>query len=353
MSKTLPVPEDIDVSAPYFVERFFKSDLTHDGTRGRNLSATELEAFRSASEKYVAQFLKKGVLVSTDECLVSKEGDVTIKVKMYCFPEVKSDESETQEQTVGSDKSSVSEEKLKELKKKKSLMRKAIKLAKEYSYSDGVDVHTSFYDKYVFTRGWGGKLELKGERERVYEDAATLTELMPAFETYARLFNENYVVISKDNCVAATPQETIYLVLFNIPTQEKKKRVTKRSKPVTNDIPTAEESVSDTNTSPIQGVRDLILKAVKMADTLPVANGTDTSAPYFVQHDFSVTYEGELILTGKPYSQNISIETLDKYKTNHRKYARAMKASYFVSTDTYTAFIQNNGKKVCVYSYHV
>lgn len=353
MSRTLPEIENINVNAPYYAERVFKSDLAYRDAYGRNLRAKDLEAFRSASEKYMTLFLKKDVLVSTEECLVSKEDDGTIRVRMYCFPEEKCDEYETQKQAVDSDNSSVSEETMKELKMKKSLMRKAIKLAKEYSYSDGTDVHTPFYDKYVFTLGWKNKLEIKGERVRVYEDAATITELKPAFETYAGLFNERYMALSKDNCVAAMDLVNIYLVLFNIPTQEKKKRVTKKTKSVTKDIPAAEESVPVSNASSDQAVSNVIIKAVEMTRALPVSKGIDVNTPYYVQQEYVISNDGGLFPDGKTFSTNFSIDTLDKKQASNRKLARAMNASALVSGNDYTAFIWNDGKNVRVYSYHI
>ena len=353
MTKTLPVPQGIDVNSPYFVERIFKSDLTHNGTHGRNLSVKDLDAFRSASYKYVTLFLKEDVLVSTDEYLVSKEDDDSIKVKMYCFPEENSEVSKTLEPTTISDNNCVSEETLKELKKKNSRLKKAIKLAKEYSFSDETDAQTPFYDKYIFTLGRKNKLELKKERIRVYEDVTTLTELMPAFETYARLFNERYMVLSKDNCVAATPSETIYLVLFNIPAQKQKRHVTRKSKSVNKDVQTAEESplVSDVSTD--QVASRVISQAVKMTRALPVSKGTDVNTPYYIQQEYVITKDGDLFPEGKSFSTNISIDTLEKNKSSHRKLASAMKASALVCEKDFTAYIRNGGKNVCVYSYHV
>ena len=52
----------------------------------------------------------------------------------------------------------------------------------------------------------------------------------------------------------------------------------------------------------------LILKAVEMTKSLQVGNGTDVNDPFFIQCEFSVIGEGELIQKGKPFSKNVSDE---------------------------------------------
>ena len=69
-------------------------------------------------------------------------------------------------------------------------MKKAIKQAKELSFADGTDANTPYYDRYKFGRD-GKILNLCGDRVRCYEDADTLSELMPSLETYARLFKKD------------------------------------------------------------------------------------------------------------------------------------------------------------------
>ena len=72
---------------------------------------------------------------------------------------------------------------------------------------------------------------------------------------------------------------------------------------------------------------------------------------YYLQSSFSVTNEGALIYTGKPFSRNVSLDELDRCRRNQEKYARTMKASRIVSTDEYTAFVSNDGKGITVFDY--
>ena len=61
-----------------------------------------------------------------------------------------------------------------------------------------------------------------------------------------------------------------------------------------------------------------------MTKNLPLTNGTDAYRTYYLQSSFSVTNEGALIYTGKPFSRNVSIDELDRCRRNQEKYARTM-----------------------------
>lgn len=346
--RALPVPKDIDPNEPYYMECDFsyEGELGHSDPSGRNMRRSDLEEFRSASEVYYRIFMKKKIIKSTEDCIAYNDSLNTYKVRLYHFPEDTGNAVDTPTQDVA-----LTAYETKELKKKKAYLRKAIKLAKEYTYSDETDVHTPFYDRYKFSPGLGKNLDLKSDRVRVYEDAANLTELMPAFESYARLFQDGFTVMVKDNCVAAMRSHDIYVVQFNIPVQEKKKRVPKKSAPAAKKAPVLEESKAVTESTPASGESDLILKAVEMTKALPAVNGTDVNLPYYIQSNFCIAGNGNLIYSGKPFSSNVSIDDLEKYKQNHRKYARAMKASSIVSTEDYTALVWNDGKNLTVFSY--
>ena len=118
-----------------------------------------------------------------------------------------------------------------------------------------------------------------------------------------------------------------------------------------NEVAIPEESAAETSTSATQTVDDLILKAVDMTRSLPLSNGTDTNSTYYLQSSFSVTNEGALIYSGKPFSSNVSLNGLDRCRLQHEKYARTMKASKIVAADGYTAFVYNDGKTITVYYY--
>jgi len=154
---------------------------------------------------------------------------------------------------------------------------------------------------------------------------------------------------------------SIYLVLFNIPTLEKKtvEHATKRrgrpkkSAPTANEEPVSEESATVTSISTTQPEDDLILKAVDMTRNLPLTNGTDANSTYYLQSSFNISNEGALIYSGKPFSSNVSPDELDRCRRQHEKYARTMKASRIVYTDGYTAFISNDGKGITVFNYNI
>lgn len=358
LSKTRPLPENINPNSSYYIINNY--DIKDDGTLeyggkvGRNLSNENLEEFRSASEKYVTLFLKEKVLISFDDCVVSTHGKNGLSVCLYHFLD---------ENGEGEEDKYISDDEKTRLRKRYNLMKRAIKEAKDYSFSDGTSLKKPFYDRYTFH--WHLKwIDLRGDRQRFDADVDTLTELMPAFETYAKYYGAESYVYSKDNCVAAMYGDTIFLVLFNIPVEKKKRKttkrervakkekVTKKSAPVVKDDTVTKEPEVEVTPSPSQSVRDLILKAVEMTKTLPVSNGTDINSPYFVQNCYCITNNGDLILTGKPFGSNVDGDGLDKYRKTHRKYAKTMKASATVSTDDYTAFIWNQGNNLTVFYYH-
>lgn len=347
--RTLTIPKNVDPDEPYYMECDFsyEGELGHSDPSGRNMRRADLEEFRSAAEVYYRIFKKKNVIASTNDCLAYKDSLNTVTVRLYHFPEDAGNTADTPVQ-----EADLTADEKKKLKKKQSYLRKAIKLAKENAYSDGTDVDKPFYDKYMFRPGMKRSIELKRERERHYEDVADLTELMPAYESYAKLFQEGYTVLAKDNCVAAMMYDTIYVVLFNIPTQEKKRgRVSKKSVPAAKEVNVTDTTTTVTSSSTTQTVDDLILKAVDMTRNLPLTNGTDANSTYYLQSSFSVSNEGALIYTGKPFSRNVSIDELDRCRRNQEKYARTMKASRIVSTDEYTAFVSNDGKGITVFDY--
>lgn len=348
--RALPVPKDIDPNEPYYMDCDFcyEGELGHSDPKWRNMRRKDLEEFRSASEVYYRIFKKKKVIASTEDCLAYNDSLNTFTVRLYHFPEDMGSAIDTPAQ-----EAILSSDEIKELKKKQSNLKKAIKLAREYSYSDGTDVHTSFYDKYVFSSISKSKVRLNKDRVRIFEDAADLAELMPAFESYARLFHEGYTVVTKDNCVAAMIYETIYVVLFNIPTQEKKRKASKKSDSVTKDACAKKDVKVAIDASPAHGERALILNAVEMTRALPIVNGIDTNLPYFIQSSFSIAEDGNLLYSGKPFCKNVSVDELNRYRQNHNKYAKTLKASHIVSTDGYTAFIWNDGKSVIVFDYNV
>lgn len=248
-------------------------------------------------------FLKHEVLASTDDYLVINESMNSIRVRLYHFPELYCEGAETITPDYDG-LQELSEDELKWRKRRISLMKKAIKQAKELSFSDGTDSNTPFYDRYKFGRD-GKFLNLCGDRVRCYEDADTLSELMPSLETYARLFKKRSLVVSKDNCVANVFNGIICLVLFNIPSLKKKRGARKKSEPAAKDNSVPEEN-------------PLITKAVEMTMALPVGKSTDANDPYVIQYNLAITEDGVLIPRGNPFSKNVKDrEELVKERRNH------------------------------------
>ena len=79
----------------------------------------------------------------------------------------------------------------------------------------------------------------------------------------------------------------------------------------------------------------------------------DRNDPYFIQCEFSVVGDGELIQKGKPFSKNVSDEEeLVKLRRNHLRFAKTMKAINPVSIENYTAYVWNEGKNLSVFYYN-
>lgn len=356
-AKTRPLPDNIDATAPYFVNYYFdlndKGDIINDGKYGRNLDRKDLESFRAASEIYMKVFMKQEVMMSTDDYLVYKDWTHSLVVSLYHFPE-------QEKEGVGvSYSNQIPYDTACDLHKTIRRIEKAIEKAKKYTKSIGSS-SSPFYDRYTFYDN-NATVTMNKEPLRFIEDIDTLAEIKSAVKIYAQFYKEGSVVIADDNSIAAKLGSTIYLLVFNFPNQnqvtapEKKKRRTRKAKksaPVTKDDTVTKEPEEETTPSPSQSVRDLILKAVEMTKTLPVSSGTNINSPYFVQNCYCITNNGEIILTGKPFGSNVDGEGLDKYRKIHRKHAKTMKASATVSTDDYTAFIWNEGKNLTVFYYN-
>ncbi len=349
MTETFPVPENINVNTPYYVERSYKmgenGTLEGSRARGRNMSTNDLEALRSASETYVKLFKKKDVVVSNENSLVYYDHKNSIVVRHYHFPERLKDGEGTP--VSHSDMNCLSENETYDIKQTLRRLNNAIKQANEYSTSIGTDLNSPCYDEYIFADHGTSKPELKKGPLRFKEEVATLTEIMEAFETFARLEYEGAVVLSKAKCIAALIGNSIYLLRFNIP-QKKNYRTSiqegKRNAP--------DESEPDLSVTSNPKERDLILNAVEMTRERPVGSSIDVNKPYSVQQNFIITNSGGLFRDGKAFSTNLSVEMIDKNKTLHKKFARTMKASALVSTDDYTAYIWDEGKKLSVFYYN-
>ena len=353
--KALPAPEDVNVKAPYYVEADFAyGDTANPGYSNptwRNMGKKDLEDFRDASVGYYRLFLKKEVLASTDDYLIIRDSLQSIKVRMYHIPD---DYVETDIPALSTGKCyAVSETDVKQKKFTVALLKKAIKKAKETSSTIGIPADVPFYDRFSFKKDYK-QVVLRGDPRRFFEEADTLPVIMSSFETYARLISENFTVLSKDNCVAATDNSsTIYVVNFNMPVKKKERKARRKSEPATKKVAEPEKKDQETSPSSAQNVKTPIQKAVEMTKSLPLSAGTDNNAPYFVQREFSITESGDVVPTARPFSKNVSGEDeLAGHRRSHRRFAKTMKASIIVSTDDYTAYIWNEGKYITVFYYN-
>lgn len=344
------IPDDIDVNSPYFVVYTICHDtegnLWREDISGRNLDAKDLESFRTAHKTHVRLFRKKEVMMSTKDYLVYREDNNKIKVTFYHLTEQDGNGVESSAPKVDSYSNQIPYDVTVDLHKTHRRMRRAIEKAKEYSASIGSS-SSPYYDKYIFHDN-NATVELNGNPERVIEDEETLIEIKAAFETFARHLNAGTVLISEDNCVVAKVNDKIYLVLFNFhgqtkestPVKKKRRKAIKEINPKTKDTVTPTED-------------PLIIKAVEMTKALPICNGTDVNAPFFIQCEFSVMGDGELFQKGKPFIKNVSGEDeLGKLKRNHLRFAKTMKAVNPVSTEHYTAYFWNEGKNLSVFYYN-
>lgn len=354
MMETIPAPRDVDANAPYYAEATFSyvdSEVRKSSSlTGRNMCVKDLESFRSASETYFRLFLKKDVLEADEDHIVIGETPNSVRVRRYYFPELSCNDTSSNLEEVHF----VSETERKEMKKNESLLKKAIKKAKEISASMVMPANAAFYDRLTLKKD-GKELTLRGDPERFFEDAGTLPEIMSSFETYVRLVQGNYYqVLAKDNCVAATTRgETFYVVLFNIPVTKKGRKARRKSEPGTESVAELEKNEAETSSSYAQSVRDSILNAVEMTKSLPLNDETDNNAPYFVQRDFIITGSGDIVPKDRPFSQNVKDnDEFNGFRNKHRKFAKTMKASAVVSTDEYTAYIWNEGKYITVFYYN-
>jgi hypothetical protein len=94
--------------------------------------------------------------------------------------------------------------------------------------------------------------------------------------------------------------------------------------------------------------------AKRRSKSLPLNDGTDDKAPYFVQREFIITGSGDVVPKDRPFSQNVKDDDeFNGFRNKHRKFAKTMKARQCVSTDDYTAFIGNAGKTLTVFYYNV
>lgn len=356
MMKTLPAPDDINVNAPYYVEADFAYGDTakpgYSDPTWRNMGRKDLEDFRDASVNYEKLFLKHEVLASTNDYLIVSESGNSIKVRMYHFPEGALVKPEVVKPN-GEISYAVTETDVKEAKHKELLLKKAIKKAKEISSTIGTPANTPFYDRFTFKKNYK-TVDLRGEPRRFFVDEDTLPIIMSSFETYARLFQEGYMTLSKDNCVAATGSgNTIYVVLFNIPVKKKERKPRRKSEPAIKNVSKPEMKESKTSSSSAQSVNTPILNAVEMTKSLPLSDGTDNNAPYFVQREFIITESGDVVPRARPFSKNVSGEDeLAGHRRSHCRFAKTMKASAVVSTDEYTAYIWNEGKNITVFYYN-
>lgn len=354
------LPEGIDANAPYFADYTIcykdSSDIWVRHKNGRNLDEKDLEDFRAVSEAFVTVFGKNEVLMSTEDYLVYKEGEHIIKVRLYHFPA--NEDMEAKESKISSYTNRIPDYVTIDLHKTHRRMRGAIEKAKKYTESIG-STSAPFFDRYRFYDN-GTFAELKEGPDRIIVDVDSIANNKDVFETYTRFYNADAVIISDEDCVAVKQHSAIYVVVFNYPDQKKVvEHVTKRrgrpkkSASTAKEVTSSEESAVVTSTSTTQTVDDLILKAVDLTRNLPLTNGTDANSTYYLQSSFSVSNEGALIYIGKPFSSNVSLDDIDRYRRQHEKLAKTMKASKTVSTDEYTAFVSYDGKGVTVFNYNI
>ena len=337
LAKMSGIPDTIEVNAPYFVDYSFdyndKGDLELHRKQGRNLKENDLESYRLAADNYYRLFLKQEVAISTIDCLVVIV-ESRIVVTFYNCPT----DGEAQVPNIDADGNYILNMDEKALKRKKCALRKAIKYVKDNYKSEEI-IERPCQERFTFKID-GRTIDCISGPVIIDEEADVLPGMLSSFETYAKFNSDRNYVMSKDNIVAATRGRHIYLLRINTPVQEKKRKTTKKVVPVNKDSVTSTED-------------PLIAKGVNLTKAQHGAYGVDFNAPYFIQCEFSVTGDGELLQKGMPFIKNVSgEEEFEKLKKHHLRFAKTMKAVNLISTDQYTSYFWNEGKNLCVFYYN-
>lgn len=208
---TRPIKDEIDSDKPYFIDYSYSVDengkLVRTGTYGHNLGPKELVEFKAASMKYVEYYMEGAIIESSEDYLVY-ESNSKYLVRVY-HTATGSDDG------VESASKHMSDEDKKKKAKKRSIMKKAIKKAKEDAL-EGEDADKPYL--YMCTLQHGrGFLFINRRLPKQYKDAETLVEMKNAVDCYAKHYFQHAEVMSIEEGIAVMREDKIEVILFNIP----------------------------------------------------------------------------------------------------------------------------------------
>lgn len=211
-----PIKEAIDTNKAYFIDYSYEinenGELARRNSYGHNLDSAAFEEFKSVGEKYMKYFKKEGVIEMTDDYLVFKTSDIII-VRIYHAADENCDGEEHVE---SSSYNLISDDEEKKMKaKKRAIMKKAIKKAKEDAL-EGEDANRPYLYKCALQHG-KGFLFINRRLPKQYEDAETLVEMKSAVDVYAKHYDSHAEVMSTEDGIAVMRENMVEVIIFNIP----------------------------------------------------------------------------------------------------------------------------------------
>lgn len=358
MAKSCGVPKNIDKRYPYYVDYTFYADgngsLRCSAWSGKNVSVDTIKEVKKEDERYVKLDCMFSNVMSTDEYIAAENTSGEVNVTLYHIP------------AKGKDYKFhiIMTDEIADVCENTAKNRRVIKkgLVDMEKFLDMSESDKSFCElsRFTFVNSERSMIGQQGISRRVFVNPDMLLELKDAFEKHANPRMKKALVVKTERSVAyydyLNGSSNIFVFTIHPPVACAKDETSKEcvEHPISNGQTASEskEIVEVSSNMSESNVRDIILNGVEMSKTLPVADGTDTNSAYFVQHEFTISNGGDVVYSGKTFSQNVKGEDIDSLRKKHVKYARVMKASAIVSNDSYTACITNGGKTLSVYAYN-
>lgn len=194
----------VDIDKPYFTSCSYgiseDGELSRHLTVSKNLSSEDLQAFKPVVEKFAKLVLKGREFVSSEDYLayMSENGDI-VTVWIYRTPEGECDKmaEEIQEDTTNTN---VTYDDIKKHKKMISVMKKAIKSAKEMMAL--ANIKTPCFGKYEAHTHTGSTVSNINCHGYVYGTPSELKEIIEVTEAYAKYYYKNVEIVAMTDCFA-------------------------------------------------------------------------------------------------------------------------------------------------------
>lgn len=381
-AKSGGLPDNIDTAYPYFVDYSFSTstngDIRCSMKVGKNASVATINEMKHEDMNYAKMCSANMDIESGNDYLAYKvasneegSGEACYKVIIYHIPEDGADYLPRRYEM--SDRAAnVCEDPAKYRK----VIRKCLKEVESNYNSE--DANASFYEMYrcSFVIGDDTMVAMQGHHNRVYVDSGMLPGIKDAFEKCANLRMKstlddcanrpikNVLVVKTERSIAYFDilNDSDHIYVFTIhPTDND---TTDDASKTLNEQPqvagsVASESHAATEVMAVPEIEcvssadvDILMKGVEISKSLPVSMTLDVNKPCFVQHDFSILNDGNVVYSGKPFCLEV-VGDMVNIKNRHKRYAKTMASNAVVSTDEYTAYIHNGGKNMSVFRYHL